>query len=57
MRFECVTQRMKGVSGGESNIYLLTGNYIQYPVINHPGKEYQTNKMSGGGGSLSFKQP
>ena len=23
MRFECVTQRMKGVSGGESNIYLF----------------------------------
>ena len=40
LRFEHVTQGMKGVSRGELNVYLLTGNYIQYPVLNHPEKEY-----------------
>ena len=44
VRFEYVTQGMKGVSGDELNIYLLTGNCIQYPVINHPGKRILNKK-------------
>ena len=27
-----------------STVYYHTGNYIQYPVINHNGKEYEKNK-------------
>ena len=58
MRFEYVTQGMKRVSGGELNVYLLTGNYIQYPVINHPGKRILNKEnVRGEKISLSSNQP
>ena len=35
----CVLPCVKQIAGG--NLLYSTGKYIQYPVINHNGKEYE----------------